>query len=132
MRVAAAANKQTSAIVEAIHMSEQGTTKDLSMSKATNYGGVDLTRHPALQEAFRIACLIEACGASPELTKASCAAFDFIRTLDTALKEAPSDEIRQLFNKAVGVQKDNRFSFSLETDEEASRAFDYIADLGTL
>ncbi len=55
------------------------------MSETTNYGGVNLTRHPALKEAFRIACLIEACGASPELTTASSAAFDFIRTLDTAI-----------------------------------------------
>lgn len=55
------------------------------MSETTNYGGVDLTRHPALKEAYRIACLIEACGASPELTAASIAAFDFIRTLDAAL-----------------------------------------------
>ena len=56
-----------------------------AMGECTNYAGVDLTRHPALKEAYRIACLIEACGASPELTTASCAAFDFIRTLDAAL-----------------------------------------------
>lgn len=55
------------------------------MSETTNYGGVDLTRHPALKEAYRIACLIEDCGASEKLTKASSAAFDFIRTLDEAL-----------------------------------------------
>lgn len=102
------------------------------MGECTNYGGVDLTRHPVLKEAFRIACLIEACGASPELTKASCAAFDFIRTLDVALTGMPTEDIRRLFNKAVGVQKENRFSYSFETDEEASRAFDYIAELGTL
>lgn len=101
------------------------------MSEATNYAGVDLTRHPALKEAFRIACLIEACGASPELTKASCAAFDFIRTLDAALS-GPTDDIRQVFNKAIGVQKGNRFSFSFETEEEANRAFDYIGELGEL
>lgn len=57
----------------------------LGESNATNYAGIDLTRHPALKEAYRIACLIEDCGASPELTKASCAAFDFVRTLDKAL-----------------------------------------------
>lgn len=43
-----------------------------------------------------------------------------------------SDDIRQLFNGAVGVQKENRFSFSFETEAEANRAFHYIADLGTL
>lgn len=102
------------------------------MGECINYAGVDLTQHPALKEAYRIACLIEACGASPELTRASSAAFDFIRTLDTALKEAPTEEIRQLFNKGVGVQKGTRFSFGFETEDESDRAFHYIADLGTL
>lgn len=100
------------------------------MSETTNYGGVDLTRHPALKEAYRIACLIEACGASPELTDASSAAFDFIRTLDAALK--PPEDIAQLFNKGVGVLKDTRFSFGFETADEAERAFRYFADLGNL
>ncbi len=45
--------------------------------------------------------------------------------------DAGSD-IRALFNKGIGVQKGNRFSFSFETAEEAERAFHFIADLGTL
>jgi hypothetical protein len=49
------------------------------------YAGVALDRHPCLAEAYRIACLIEACGASEALTKASCAAFDHITTLNKAL-----------------------------------------------
>lgn len=44
----------------------------------------------------------------------------------------PALTIRALFNKGVGVQKGNRFSFSFETEEEANLAFHYIADLGTL
>lgn len=41
-------------------------------------------------------------------------------------------DVRALFNKGIGVQKGNRFSFSFETEDEANRAFHYIADLGTL
>lgn len=44
----------------------------------------------------------------------------------------PKADIRALFNKGIGVQNRNRFSFSFETEEEANRAFHYIADLGTL
>lgn len=59
------------------------------MSETTNYAGIDLTRHPCLKEAYRIACLIEDCGASEKLTAASSAAFDFVRTLDMALDGQP-------------------------------------------
>lgn len=72
------------------------------MSECTNYAGIDLTRHAVLKEAFRIACLIEACGASPELTIASCAAFDFIRTLDAALCSSPADDAKQTLEDIVG------------------------------
>jgi hypothetical protein len=61
------------------------------MNTTTNYAGVDLTRHPCLKEAFRIACLIEECGASEKLTKASSAAFDFIKMLDEMLAEPESE-----------------------------------------
>jgi len=44
----------------------------------------------------------------------------------------PPLPVRQLFNKATGVQKGNRLSFSFETEEEAIRAFHYIATLGEL
>jgi hypothetical protein len=46
--------------------------------------------------------------------------------------EETTADVRALFNKGLGVLKDNRFSFSFETAEEAERAFHYIADLGTL
>lgn len=45
------------------------------------YGRADLTRHPLIREAYKVACLIERCGASPELTAASSAAFDLCETL---------------------------------------------------
>lgn len=44
----------------------------------------------------------------------------------------PTEDVRALFNKGLGVQKGNKFSFSFETEEEANRAFHYIAELGTL
>lgn len=40
--------------------------------------------------------------------------------------------IRELFNKGVGAQKGRHFSFGFETEEEANRAFHYLADLGSL
>jgi hypothetical protein len=47
----------------------------------TSYGRADLTLHPLIREAYKVACLIENCGASPELTTASCAAFDLCEKL---------------------------------------------------
>jgi hypothetical protein len=59
-------------------------------------------------------------------------AVDVLRAaLDGRVGQPPPD-VRALFNKGVGVQKENRFSFGFETVEEAERAFHYIADLGTL
>lgn len=45
---------------------------------------------------------------------------------------APPAAIRELFNKGVGVQAGNRLSMSFETEEEANRAFHYLAELGEL
>lgn len=44
----------------------------------------------------------------------------------------PPPDVRALFNKGIGVQKGNKFSFSFETEEEANRAFHFIAHLGNL
>jgi len=52
----------------------------------SNYGRADLTLHPLVREAYKVACLIEMCGASEALTRASCAAF--------ALTESLSDFVR--------------------------------------
>lgn len=51
---------------------------------------------------------------------------------NTVLPVETESDVRALFNTGIGVLKDNRFSFSFETPEEAERAFYYIADLGTL
>jgi hypothetical protein len=94
---------------------------------ATRYGRADLTLHPLVREAYKVACLIERCGASPDLTAASSAAFDLCEKLGMELETS-----RALFNKGIGVLKENRFSFSFENAAEAERAFHYVADIGTL
>jgi hypothetical protein len=43
-----------------------------------------------------------------------------------------SVEIRALFNKAIGVQYRNKFSYSFETEQEAERAFHFIGGIGEL
>ena len=65
-----------------------------------------------------------------KLTRHSQPEYGFTTPLYRAAQ--PPHPVRQLFNKAVGVQKGNRFSFSFETEEEANEAFHYIAELGTL
>jgi hypothetical protein len=52
----------------------------------TRYGRADLRLHPLVREAYKVACLIEDCGGSPELTLASSTAF--------ALCESLSDHMR--------------------------------------
>jgi hypothetical protein len=37
-----------------------------------------------------------------------------------------------LFNKGIGVQRGNGFSFAFPNEEDANQAFHYICDLGTL
>jgi hypothetical protein len=54
------------------------------------YGRADLRLHPLVREAYKVACLIEDCGGSPELTLASSTAF--------ALCESLSDHMRN-FNE---------------------------------
>lgn len=53
----------------------------------TRYGRADLTLNPLVREAYKVACLIEDCGGSPELTLASSTAF--------ALCEQLSDHFAQ-------------------------------------
>lgn len=49
------------------------------------YGRADLTIHPLVRDAYKVACLIEDCGASVELTRASCAAFQLTEELSEYL-----------------------------------------------
>ena len=53
----------------------------------TQYGSVDLTLHPVLRECYRVACLIERCGASEDLTRASSAAFDLCEKVQNVILE---------------------------------------------
>lgn len=57
-----------------------------SWDTVTAYGNVDMTLHPVLRRAYRVACLIERCGASPELTAASSAAFDLCGEIAAAIE----------------------------------------------
>lgn len=57
---------------------------------------------------------------------------DQVMTYIDAESPVETDEIRKLFNRGIGVQVKNKFNFSFETEEDANRAFHYIADLGTL
>lgn len=50
------------------------------------YGRADLTIHPLVRDAYKVACLIEDCGASVELTRASCAAFELTEDLSMYLE----------------------------------------------
>lgn len=58
-----------------------------SWETTTQAGNVDLTLHPILRECYRVACLIERCGASEDLTKASSAAFDLCEKVQTVILE---------------------------------------------
>lgn len=64
---------------------------------ATQYGRADLTLDPTVREAFKVACLIERCGASVELTAASSAAF--------ALCEQIFDKLMQLAAHGIEQEK---------------------------
>jgi hypothetical protein len=64
----------------------QFTTLEGAWERTTNYGRADLTLHPLVREAYKVACLIEMCGVSEQLTRASSAAF--------ALCESLSDDAR--------------------------------------
>ncbi len=65
----------------------------------SNYGRADLTVHPLVREAFKVACLIERCGASVELTAASTAAFALCESLsDYARHTRELEELIEQFN----------------------------------
>ena len=66
-------------------MTENQSTQE-PWESITRYGNVDLTLHPILRECFRVACLIERCGASEPLTLASSAAFDLCAKVQGVLR----------------------------------------------
>lgn len=51
----------------------------------------NMTLHPVLRRAYRVACLIERCGASESLTAASSAAFALVEEIYAALLERPKE-----------------------------------------
>lgn len=67
--------------------------------RCTRYGRADLTLHPLVRDAYKVACLIERCGGSPELTAASCAAFALCEALsDYARHTCELEELVEQFN----------------------------------
>jgi hypothetical protein len=60
-------------------------------------GRADLRLHPLIREAYKVACLIEDCGGSPELTAASGAAFSLCEQLsDYFRQQAHVDIVRKI------------------------------------
>ena len=84
----------------------------------TQYGRADLMLHPLIREAYKVACLIEACGASPELTAASCAAFDLC------------EKVADFFEGRKPGVRDNLADYAMELPRLARdlRARDNVAD----
>ena len=64
-------------------------------NNTTHYGRADLTLDGLVREAYKVGCLIERCGASPDLTEASSTAF--------ALCEALSDHFAQLHDATARI-----------------------------
>jgi hypothetical protein len=64
--------------------------------RVTRYGRADLTAHPLIREAYKVACLIERCGASVELTQASSAAFDLCEKFADVLCPESDDPITEI------------------------------------
>lgn len=65
----------------------------------TNYGRADLRLDPLVREAYKVGCLIERCGASEDLTRASVAAFalceslsEHFQVLQCGVNAAPSPD----------------------------------------
>ena len=60
--------------------------------RCTRYGRADLTLHPLIREAYKVGCLIEKCGASPEMTTASSAAFELCEKLSDFFADRAAPE----------------------------------------
>jgi|SRR5579859_6149367 len=74
-------------------MTEQPTLEG-AWERTTSYGRADLTLHPLVREAYKVACLIEMCGGSEALTRASSAAFALTEKLSDFLVEFACQALR--------------------------------------
>lgn len=61
----------------------------------TQYGRAHLDLDPLVREAYKVACLIERCGASEDLTRASIAAFNLCEMAFDRLMELAESGISQ-------------------------------------
>lgn len=78
----------------------------------TTSGRADLRLHPLVREAYKVACLIEDCGGSPELTLASSTAFRLAELIsDYFRQQAHADLVRKVLracDDAIREQKSTR------------------------
>lgn len=83
----------------------------------TQYGRADMTLSPVLRECYKVACLIERCGASPELTAASSAAFDLCEKVFDQLMQLCDAGIRdeQEAKRLAVENRELRAQLSVET-----------------
>lgn len=68
-------------------------------------GRADLKLHPLIREAYKVACLIEDCGGSPELTTASSTAFRLTELLSDYFRasyKVSDGRLRELWKQAGG------------------------------
>lgn len=55
-----------------------------------------------------------------------------INMIDAGTPKQSLGDVRALFDKAIGTQQGCKFTFSFDTERQALRAFEYLADLGSL
>lgn len=69
----------------------------------TQAGRADLRLHPLIREAYKVACLIEDCGGSPELTAASSAAFSLADQLSDHFRSTEHPQNHDQAKEAIAA-----------------------------
>jgi hypothetical protein len=69
----------------------------------TQSGRADLRLHPLIREAYKVACLIEDCGGSPELTLASTTAFALTEKLSDYFRETEHPQTHEQAKAAIAA-----------------------------
>lgn len=79
----------------------------------TQSGRADLRLHPLVREAYKVACLIEDCGGSPDLTTASSAAFRLTELLSDMFRAGTQINGYQIKRLLDFVDNDDESEVSL-------------------
>lgn len=66
-------------------------------------GRADLRLHPLIREAYKVACLIEDCGGSPDLTTASSAAFRLSELLSDHFRSTEHPQNHEQAKEAIAA-----------------------------